>query len=360
MENRQIVQAREINSLAWEGIKSDKDAVVNRIRSMIVNGKKLQDPEVFALTAYSLANDLNPFNGEAYFMPGAGPVPGIQGYRKKSKMALKQEAQAANVRAPFYTEEYRLITDPAEAGHDPEKGDLAYECSISDNVSAQGHADIMSDVMGKLVAAGVDVDKAYHAALKVAGSPPRWTGIGIVYADENFGSTEKFSRHERAMKRAAKLAIKKRWPSLDIPVEPQGVDVDYVPVISIEEPDQDEAPKVKRSNDEILTELGFSPQEAKAKIVEEDNVEEGEYKEVTDEDLDQLEEELAEDEGDALEAMEAPKTIGELYRMATQGLIPNIGLKTAKDAVEQANKQIEVAWEIVKDLSRGLGNPNPS
>lgn len=333
-EKRIVVQEKRGESLAWDSIKSDKDAVINRIRAMIVNGKKLNDSEVFALTSYSLANDLNPFNGEAYFIPGAGPAPGVSGYRKKSKLALKVEAKEAGVRAPYYTESYRKITDPEEVGHNPEAGDIAYECSIADNVSLQGHADIMTDAMSKLMAAGVEADAAYKAALKIAGNPPCWTGIGIVWANENFGNKEMFSRHERAMKRASKVAIKKRWPSLDIPSDPEAFDHEE-PQIEISMPEKEEQEqRSRKTNDEIMAELGFETDET-------DDAEDAEYEDII-------------EEVDPLAGLEPPKTAGQLYKMATQGKIPHIGVKAARDAVDQANGEVDIAWEIVKDLSAGL------
>lgn len=358
MVDRKIVLAENHSApMAWDAIKNDKHKVIDRIRAMIVNGKKLNDNEVYALTSFSLANDLNPFNGEAFFIPGSGPVPGIQGFRKKSKMALRIEAKEAQVRAPFFTEEYELITDPKEAGHDPEKGDIAYRCYISDNVSQQGHADIFTDAMAKLIKAGLDVNQAYHAAEKIAGSKPVWTGIGIVYGDEKFGGREMFARHERAMKRAAKLAIKKRWPSLDLPSSSD--DFDYVEpeiIVSEPEPQQLEEPKQKRSAAEILDDLGFTPNPEKIEKVYKKEpepqpaYEEGQFAEEPD------------DEAYEEPEIEYPKTQAELMSLVAKGNVPYIGVKDAKEILDRFKGNLKLAWDEISSVAeeRSLkAHPHP-
>jgi hypothetical protein len=337
---RKIILADNMSPMAWDSIKGDKEAVIDRIKLMIVNGKRLNSDEVYALTVFSLANDLNPFNGEAYFLPGKGPTPGIQGFRKKSKMALRIEAKEAGVRAPFFTEEYELITDPKEAGHDPEKGDIAYRCTISDNVSQQGHADIFSDAMAKLIKAGLDVDQAYKAAEKIAGSKPVWTGIGIVYGSENFGEKEMFARHERAMKRAAKLAIKKRWPTLDLPSGME--DIDYPePQITISEPESEEAgvDKAKHTRAEILDDLGFNNAAKKEK----------EKNKAVDVEFEEVQEEKP---APKKQSTNYPGSQNEYFSWVMKNGVPNIGIKDAKEILEESKGDIKMAWEKLLSLSK--------
>ena len=273
MSSRRLELAEQKAPAAWDAIKRDSSLVVARIRSMIVNGKKLNDNEVMALTAYSLANDLNPFNGEAYFIPGSGPSPGIAGYRKKARQQVRMEARDAKLRAPYFVEDYRLITDPAEAGHDPDEGDIAYECTVKDNVSLQGHADVITDAMTKLINAGVEPAAALEAAEKMVGKPPGWTGVGVVYNDEKFSRSgrDSFNRHERAKKRAAKLAIKKRFPSLDLPTSVMD-DFGEDPIISVEAPEPEkelDKEEPVKTEAEILNELGFESEVVTATVVDE-------------------------------------------------------------------------------------------
>lgn len=342
-------------SLIWENIKTDKVAVADRLRSMIVNGKRLADNEIFALTSYSLANDLNPFNNEAYFLPGVGPVPGIAGYRKKSKMALKQEAKEANVRAPYFIENYRLIEDPLEGGHNYDAGDICYECTIQDNVSLQGHAEILSEAMAKLVKAGVDVEQAYSAAVKIAGPSPTWTGVGIVWHDEDFGKKEKYSRHERAMKRAAKLAIKKRWPSLDIPADTIDADVDDDLITTILP--EKRLPRTGLTEEQILNDMGIEQKkkpefEVEGEFRDADEQKEQEaYQDETSETL----EEVAPDQTYETEkpgATEPPSSVAELYSWCTRGDIPYVGIKDAREAIKDHDGDLHKAWDVIVGLSR--------
>lgn len=371
-------------SLVWDNIKNDKQEVVNRLRSMIVNGKKLNDNEVMALAVYSTMNDLNPMNGEAYFLPGSGPIPGIQGYRKKARLSLRMEAAENKVRGAYFTEDYTRIDDPKIAGHEPDKGDIAFQCTVRDLVSLQGHTDMLVSAVKGLVQDGVDVDTAYRIAEKIAGKPPEWTAIGIVYGSENFGSKEMFARVERARKRAAKLAIKKRWPSLDLPSNIMDQDGwEDEPMITVSTPQVQQLREGEGTgnptSEQIMEELGFGSDQTPDPA---SDVEEGQYREnepeptpapkahkgytredaakaVSDKDKEAAWGEKVEGlptRGST--ATEYPKNHNEYYQWVSEGQVPHVGIRDAKMAYEKSKMDVNKAWDMLieKSHSRSSGD----
>ncbi len=247
VESSTIVVAREL---------------ATRLKYMIVNGSKLSDPEVFALAHYAAANRLNPFAQECYYMPGIGPITGIVGYRSKAQDALSEEAARAHINTPqpIWSE-----TRPAEAGEanfDPDR-DIAVHVTIHDSITNKTWRTAYFETVRELKELG---EKDYFNVAKAfVGPEPVWTGVGVVYGGESFGGNgkpEKFDRYERAAKRAEKVALKKRFPSLQSLDSNNGEGEQYDGNIDIKviEPEQ-KGPR--RTEEELDRELGFGPTPAR-------------------------------------------------------------------------------------------------
>jgi hypothetical protein len=236
------------NKLAiWDEFKGNQRVLIRRLGAMMVNGKKLTDNEIAALAAYSMTNDLNPFNNECYYLPNMGPTPGIAGWRKKAQEQLDWEAQQAGELSAHYWIEYEKA-EVGEAKFDPTK-DFAWKVILRDWLSDKKWRRDVFEAMDKLILA--KVDDPYHEALKLVGYKPEWTGVGVVTAGENFGG-DKMDRNERAKKRAEKIAIRKRFPRIKLP-DPE---IDYDDVIDVTP-----EPVEHRTEKEILADLGIDQEE---------------------------------------------------------------------------------------------------
>lgn len=229
--------------------------IAQRVKFMIQNGRKLEDQEVYALAQYCAANDLNPFAGEAYYMPGAGPVPGIAGWRKKAQEQLNWEAEnQKELGAHFWCDVREATTE--EAKHDPNRGDIAMFVTLHDWLSNKRWRRAFFETVRELKEIGYSLEDANAQAKIMVGPEPVWTGVGTVYAEEIFGKGEKFNRAERAAKRAEKIALRKRFPRVSLP-EPASAEHDAYDGEWVE---ADPAPR--KSEAELLGDLGYDAQPA--------------------------------------------------------------------------------------------------
>jgi len=213
----QKVQVLSINDIARD--------LAQRLKFMIQNGRNLADNEVYALAQYCAANDLNPFAGEAYYLPNIGPCPGIAGWRKKAQEQLNWEAAQQKELGAHFWVEFRDAY-PEEAGHDPEKGDIGIVVILHDWLSNKRWRRAYFETFRELKDLGYPINEAEQIAEKMVGPEPVWQGIGVVFSEEKFGG-DKFNRHERAQKRAEKVALRKRFPRIDL-ADPVNADADYV------------------------------------------------------------------------------------------------------------------------------------
>ena len=74
-------------------VVSPRKALADKLRFMVVGGKKLTDEEIKALAQFAVVQDLNPFNQECYYLPRYGPYAGIVGIRKLALRQLRQLGQ---------------------------------------------------------------------------------------------------------------------------------------------------------------------------------------------------------------------------------------------------------------------------
>lgn len=225
-------------------IETSPESMAKRLKLMIVNGKKLNDDEAWALAQYSVATGLNPFVGECYNIPGVGPGPGVAGWRVKAHEQLEYEAQLTRTPlARFWIEPPGGETPShEEAVFDTEKGDIAVKVTLHDSITKTAwEQDVLGATIRLMTEAKLPFEQAMAAAKELVGPEPTWFAVGVVKASENFGP-DKWDRHERALKRAEKGAIRKRFPRIHLP-EPAGFDESEVIDVEIREaPDQQEIP----------------------------------------------------------------------------------------------------------------------
>jgi hypothetical protein len=237
----------------WENIRDDKQAVIDRIKTMIVGTRKLADAEVFSLAVYAITNNLNPFAGECYFIDGIGVVPGVAGLRRKAREQLDREAKIAKMDGAQFAIEYSLATHEEAVFED---GDVAWKAVLTDTVSqSKWLGDLLSTT--KLLQGlfpGVGFSELMAKAEEITGKKPTWWAVGVVSKDESFSKLEyengkptgsrkpeMWDRNERAKKRAAKNAIRQRFdiiiPDYLMNGASGGYDMDE-PVISISIPEE--------------------------------------------------------------------------------------------------------------------------
>ena len=207
------------------------------LRDMIQNGRKLSDAEVQALAVYSAINHVNPTNGECYYLPGVGPVSGIITWRKLGQEQLDSESQVRGKH--YFWCQFTAIVPADNPKFDPEKGDIAYQAILRDSWTRARHTQyIVETAVSMKDNLGCDLETALAKAEEYAGEEPVWYGLGVLYGSESFvkpaqpakdgmparpEGTDKFDRHERCMKRAEKLAIRKRFSGITL----QDADLDY-------------------------------------------------------------------------------------------------------------------------------------
>ena len=129
-------------SLALLPDKQQLAEVNNRIKVMLPGGAKLSNEERFALAQIAVAHQLDPFNGEVWYIPGRGPMIGIKGLRKKAR---------EQVQGNFWID-FREITDADERKRlGINSRALAYEARLFDSENIRTYC----DMIGNMTRAGV-------------------------------------------------------------------------------------------------------------------------------------------------------------------------------------------------------------
>jgi len=249
-------EERKMNDTALMYVTEDELRAAKLLRMLLPYGDKLTDLNALALRAYSNLHGLDPVNGECYFLvrekdgkrEELGCYPGIKGLRKKSKDQLYQIDRQA-----WYTVDYEAV-DPSLIGYDEKKAATVQFCiqaTLRDSIS-----------MGRYIIQSVQMhtagfDKAeIRAAL---GPEPKWVGYGVVLKNEWWLKQPPLVT---AKKRAEADATKQRF---DLPFVDDYL-ADDVPEVDIKINGADQLPsgeKPKRSQANILADLGFAPPEEK-------------------------------------------------------------------------------------------------
>lgn len=227
--------------------------MTRKIMKLVPGGSRLNPEQSVELAVFCYVNALNPFNGEAYYLPGAGPVPGVMAYRNRAQNEL--EAQAGPT-ARFWFEYFPA--EEGEADFDPEAGDIAYRAVLHESVAEEAYQRRLLEFYLELKKAGIE--DAWPDAQRIVGEAPTWQAVGVVDHREEFtrgDKPDKWDRHERAKKRAEKWAIKKRFSRITFPDAELGEKLSLDPgfIDGIVADVQAERPP--REPEEIIAELGF-------------------------------------------------------------------------------------------------------
>lgn len=232
--------ASQSSHLAPWGGKDAVNAMATRLKMSMPGARKLDNPQAMALAQIAIAHELDPFNGEVWFIPGSGVMVGIKGLRKAARRQLRKEHGG---KANFWTDFVR-VTSPDEYG--TEDDDLVYECRLRDEATM--------DSWGNTVERFVGLGSPLDAAIGYAGPAPVTVGVGIYKKDES----TRMQPNEAARKRAEANALKQRFDvdfAFEVDVEHDVVEADYVEV----EPE-------KKTAEEHVEELGYEvekPEEEK-------------------------------------------------------------------------------------------------
>lgn len=260
--NKLAVYNQATDLLTAEMTNNVKETV-RKLMRLAPGGQRLNADQATELAVYSLMNDLNPYNGEAYYLPGSGPLAGVAGYRRKANEWI---AATYGPKERFWCE-----FEPAQIGaadFDPDAGDIGYQCTLHDSTSKHEWEQAVLGAYIQLRAGNMDTEKAWQEAQKFIGPEPVWIAIGVVDHREVFakeGKPDKWDRHERAKKRAEKWAIRKRFPSTIIP----DIDLDTEVIDAVVTELRDELGEGRRSPEQIIAELGYSLPEGEQEAVEE-------------------------------------------------------------------------------------------
>ena len=178
-----------MNNITVYGNRKDVLDLSKRLQATIPGGRKLSQDEALSLAQLSVAHGLDPFNGEAWIIPGSGLMVGIKGLRKSARRAAKEEDSV------FWTD-YKLA--PASEYNAPDDA-VVYECFLRDTVTTQA----WSKAVNIMTTAGVP----YAEAAEYVGPSPVVIGVGIATPKEKSG----MPIHQRAKKRAEADALKQRY-----------------------------------------------------------------------------------------------------------------------------------------------------
>jgi len=231
------------------GEYGDIEVFAKRIKGMMRGGEKLSVNDAMSLAQFSRVTGLNPFVGEAWWIPGSGAMIGIAGARR-----LDQE-RAANKGG--YSWPIVTTCTPEEAGAtEVELKDVvaAFKVEINDSAATSDYQKIFSSTIQGMREA--QVPDPFAAAKEVCGPRPVWTGYGYSKKSES----SRMNKTQLARKRAEADALKKR---IVIPFGAQLAETDLSPdYIDAQSKDV----KEKRSTNQNLKELGFTDEEKHAEI----------------------------------------------------------------------------------------------
>ena len=248
----QIVSSNGGNALAAFGERDAIREMTDRLTKMLPGTVRLSQQEALTVAQVAVAHGLDPFNGEVWGLKGEnekwyGVMVGIKGLRKCARRQADQEG------GTYWTDLVRV--DPKKYNQ-PETS-VVYECRVRDTITTQAYGKSLHT----LTTAGIP----YAEAVRMLGDAPVVVGVGIASPDER----SKMSLHARAKKRAEAEALRQRFDvhlvgvqytetSEDIPEDAQVPEVIEGEVVHSKIfSEQPEPPAEKRTEQQVMSELGF-------------------------------------------------------------------------------------------------------
>ena len=268
-----VTTSRTATELMSASAEDELRSMVHKIMRLTSGGRKLNQTQAAELAVYCYMTDLNPFNNEAYYLPNAGPIPGVAGVRRKANEYLTITSGPDD---RFFVEFRDAL--PGEAAFDSDIGDIGKHDTLRIRSVSERWQQNALRIFKELITAGMESEMAWDRAERLNGSEPVWSSVGIVDHREQFGrepgtkgkddlgTPDKWDRHERAEKRAEKWAIRKAFPSVILPDvdlgEQSQIDGAIVDAIIRDVTEELTNPEPPREESEILSELGFESEPA--------------------------------------------------------------------------------------------------
>jgi len=222
MSEQAIVKSQQLSAVTPWASRQDVRELGNRIKELLPGGQKMQPHEALALAQAAIAHNLDPFNGEIWFIPKQGLMAGIKGHRRAGHNQMAREGGGnywVEFVGPLSIDELAAYRIPARA--------LAFKARIFDSKNISTYTEAVS----KLIAAGAP----WEAIRSMFGDRPYTEGIGYAMPDDidpnchtckGSGKTKnkwgdlircpcaeesKMSQVARAQKRAEADALKRRF-----------------------------------------------------------------------------------------------------------------------------------------------------
>lgn len=154
--------------------------IITLLPKMLPNAAGLDDNEALALSQVALLHNLSPFNGEIWYLKGngrsLGVMPGIKGYRKHARRALRAVDPNAS-----YTIEYR-IAQPQEA--EAKEGSLVVEAILRVSLDIDAYLRSKNLAYEGLKGLGGTFAEIDAEAKNIVGPPPLYKSFGVIRPDE--------------------------------------------------------------------------------------------------------------------------------------------------------------------------------
>jgi hypothetical protein len=200
MTDKALTITEKENRIAPWGNREELREIARRVQLMSPGGKKLDEHQALALAQGAVAHGLDPFNGEIWFIPGAGLMAGIKGLRKAARLQLEGN----------YWTEFEELRDPDQRAllAIPD-GALAFRCIIRDSETLRAYTEAWAAMSDKHIPADM--------IPKILGVRPYVEGVGYFKR----GESSKMEPVQVAMKRAEADALKRRFDlPFAVPSEP--------------------------------------------------------------------------------------------------------------------------------------------
>jgi hypothetical protein len=213
------------------------------------------DDALRALVIASKFSGLNPFRGEIYYIPNVGIS--VASKIKANDAVTYQAMRGNTLDIKFDLVTPLMVKELHEfAQYDVKEGDVAFLCRIVSSKQRTAYYNHRLQLIDELKALGYQRQELEAELNRRAGPAPEIKALGIVRKAENFGGDNKYSRQDRACKRALQLALNiggyaapdtRSYGGValqdDKPASDQTVDADYSVVPN--EPDIPRKPRVQ-------------------------------------------------------------------------------------------------------------------
>lgn len=192
-ESTELTISQKHSGIAPWSSRDDVRELAGRLQKMMPGAKALTPPEALSLAQAAVAHELDPFNGELWFLPGSGLMAGIKGHRRAAHKQMKNEGGGN------YWPEFEQIPTDQKASLGIPQDALAFRCKIRDTQTVNQYVSEIERLLDKNI--------PWEVVENIVGKKPYTEGIGYAQPSER----SKMTLVQRAMKRAEADALKRRF-----------------------------------------------------------------------------------------------------------------------------------------------------